>query len=130
MEQWPSQTDVCCWYCFHPFDSIPVPLPIKYDDRRNIFDVMGYFCSFGCAKTYNLNRLSVGKDRACTLLSLLKWKILLRNSRKPAIGGVKYSVKAAPNRNTLKMFGGSKTIEEFRDGLEMLVPSDTCPEKL
>ena len=36
---WPAATDVLCWHCCHAFDGPPLPLPIKYDDRRDVFHV-------------------------------------------------------------------------------------------
>jgi hypothetical protein len=124
---WPAGSGVCCWWCCSSFSTVPIPLPIDYDERRNVFSVMGTFCSFGCAKAYNMSRLSVNKDRCCTLLSFMRCKIASKNGRHilTTTSSITYGIKVAPNRYSLKMFGGSMTVEQFRAGLEVLLkPED------
>lgn len=100
---WPSETKSCCWWCCHSFDSIPVPLPTHYDQKLHLFSVRGIFCSWGCAKAYSLVEGSV-IYRQSELLTMLRRRI----------EGKTISIKAAPYRNQLKMFGGDMSIDEFR----------------
>ena len=47
-DNWIDKTDVCCWWCCHKFDSIPVGLPVDYNAKLRKFRVKGVFCSFAC----------------------------------------------------------------------------------
>jgi len=93
-----------CWWCCHPFEGEPLHLPHKYDDMRKKFETMGNFCSWECMKTFNLDH---NKNRcgiiACNIVMLTK-----------AMYGNVRSIKCAPSRYSLKEFGGTLTIEEFR----------------
>lgn len=94
-----------CWWCCHPFDGLALHLPYKYDDMRKRFETMGNFCSWGCMKTFNLD---TNKTRA----GIIGGNIVLLH--KAMCGHVK-SIRCAPNRFALKEFGGTLSIEEFRD---------------
>lgn len=119
--EWPRTTKYHCWYCVHAFDTCPVALPTRYDDRRKIFYVVGVFCTWGCAKKYNLERDSVNKTNSATLLTLLRHRLLGSQKYKDATS---YSITIAPERNRLLCFGGDLTIEQFRSGLQSLVLED------
>lgn len=124
VESWPRKVEIACWYCCHGFDTVPIPLPVAYDERRNVFSTMGWFCSFDCCKSFNLERNSVNRDRCCTLLSLFRSKIRAKElGRAPlsARTASAYGIKGAPVRRKLAMFGGPLSIEEFRRGAEVLV---------
>ena len=124
VESWPRRVEIACWYCCHGFDTVPIPLPVAYDERRNVFSTMGWFCSFDCCKSFNLERNSVNRDRCCTLLSLFRSKIRAKElGRAPlsASTASAYGIRGAPVRRKLAMFGGPLSIEEFRRGAEVLV---------
>jgi hypothetical protein len=94
-----------------------VHLPIRYDDRTKKFTTIGHFCSFECAKAYGMDN---GGSRWGEMLEFLALY------RKHAMG--KYTpTTVAPKRQTLKMFGGPLTIEEFRKNKNQIwvhVPGD------
>lgn len=115
--EWPRSTGVCCWYCTHPFDTAPICLPSRYDDKMKVFYVFGVFCTWGCAKRFNIERETHTASISATLLTLLRHRLIGQGA---AMDPVRYSIKCAPNRNTLVRFGGSMAIEEFRDGLQSL----------
>ncbi len=93
-----------CWWCCHPWDGPDVHLPIRYDDRTKKFTTMGHFCSFECAKAYGMDNGGSRWGEMCEFLALY---------RKHSAG--KYvPTPIAPKRQTLKMFGGPLSIEEFR----------------
>lgn len=101
---WPDNPgNVCCWHCCHPFEGQPIPLPTAYDSRRDAFRVMGVFCSWSCAKAYNRDNMRQHTSTS-HLLTLL---------RKRATGVLAHTTPAPP-RQTLTMFGGPLTIDEFR----------------
>lgn len=117
--EWPLTTEFSCWNCVHPFDTVPVPLPVRYDPKTRIFYVIGIFCSWGCAKRYNMERESISKNQSVTLLSLLRHRVVGLPSG--CDGGERNGITAAPFRSSLKCFGGPMTIEEFRSGLQPLL---------
>lgn len=99
------RTDICCWHCCHKFNSMPCGIPHSYED--GIFNILGVFCSFNCALTYNydskINENDI-QERESLLYMMYK-----------KINNVKeIDLPYAPEKQTLKMFGGLLTIEEFR----------------
>lgn len=101
---WPASTSTWCWHCCHPFDTPPLPLPIRYDDRRDEFHVMGNFCSWACMKTFNSESTSYMKTVISTIITLFHKRCT----------GVLCGIPAAPPRISLRAFGGHLSIAEFR----------------
>ena len=115
---WPAATDVLCWHCCHAFDGPPLPLPIKYDDRRDVFHVCGTFCSWACMKTYNLDaRSHMAHVNNATLITFFHKRCTRQLT----------GIRAAPPRLALKAFGGHMTIEEFRGSRATVI---TVPPKM
>jgi hypothetical protein len=102
---WPEKSDVWCWWCCHPFESIPRFIPTKYDPIRDRFKVIGNFCSWNCAKAYFIfdktSKLTLGPS----IFTLLVKKI----------NGIFIDINCAPPRQALKCFGGNMDIEKFRN---------------
>ena len=99
------KTDICCWHCCNKFENMPVGIPLAYENE--IFYVKGVFCSFNCALTYNYNSKeneNVIQERE-SLVHLMYKKI--HNVKE-------IELPHAPERETLQMFGGTLSIEEFR----------------
>lgn len=103
---WPTKVSCACWWCAHPFESVPVTLPIRYDDRRDLFFVKGIFCSWSCAKAYNWDSQKTYAPLRSELLFLLKKRTT----------GNMASIRVAPHWSLLKMFGGTMSVEDFRKG--------------
>lgn len=95
-----------CWWCCHPFTDEPLQLPYSYDDRRRKFSTLGNFCSWSCMKSYALDKYGVNKG------SIICGNITLMRKR---LYGKLETIKRAPNRFTLKVFGGDLTIDAFRE---------------
>lgn len=100
-DEWPSTTNVHCWYCTHNFKCMPVSIPVEYTDEW--WHVKGVFCSFSCAKSYII-RNSKGDYKDLMLLN--SFANLCFNQHK--------EITMSPPFHVLKKFGGSMTIEEFR----------------
>lgn len=106
---WPQSTNIHCYWCCHPFQTVPYGLPVKYLDAK--FFVTGCYCSLECCLAYN-------NDSKSSLDEILERKNMI-NMLSHAIGCSSVSsvgtvVKAAPNRLALKCFGGHMDIEDFR----------------
>ena len=96
-----------CWWCCHEFTSEPLKLPFKYDPMRDQFCTMGHFCSWGCMKTFNLDKNGVNTG------GIIGGNIVIMRKK---LYGVIGSIQCAPYRFMLKEFGGTMSIEEFRAG--------------
>jgi hypothetical protein len=107
-----TNKDVCCWWCSHTFDTLPLGLPEKYYDKK--FHVIGNFCSFNCAMAFNL---SLNDHKIWDRVSLLyHMRNMIYLNIYPNRDVKKLDdIIVAPPRSMLKMFGGSLTIENFRE---------------
>lgn len=113
--EYPAKTNIHCWWCTFEFDTHPVGIPRKYDKKKNVFSVIGCFCSFSCvlAFVYDTRHNSQSLTESCTLdfITTMYRKV----SGDTSVGLVKNKLKPSPSRFTLKKFGGNLSIEEFRD---------------
>ena len=109
-----------CWHCCHEIPGKVLQYPIAYDDRRGSFKVCGQFCSWECMKGYS-------RDKFASHMSGIH-QLNLRHYRKK-ITGLNDTVIAAPPFMSLKAFGGTMTIEEFRTPKKN-VEYDICYAKL
>lgn len=104
---WPLKTNTHCWWCRHPFDTTPIPLPVVYDDRTDVFKTRGTFCSWSCAKAFSIST----KEADYPTYNMYLY-MLFRRSVDPETARKGYPI--APHWSSLKIFGGSLTIEDFR----------------
>ena len=102
--EWPTNTTICCYWCCNKFDTTPIGIPVNYDKEQ--FDVYGCFCSLECAAAYNFkNNHNIDEMwERYNLINLLSRRI-----------GYKHQVKPAPDRLSLKQFGGFMDIDQFRN---------------
>lgn len=94
--------DIKCWWCCHSFCNEPSFLPDHVTD--NVYHVFGYFCSLNCAQAYNYDRNDHKIWQRANLINLLYNEV---NEHKKKI-------VPSPPRETLTIFGGFKSIEDFR----------------
>jgi hypothetical protein len=101
--EWPSNTTIHCYWDCCKFDNPPFGIPINFDNDN--FDVYGCFCSLECATAYNfkMNHNIDEMWERYNLINLLSRRI-----------GYKVQVKPAPDRLSLKHFGGFMDIDQFR----------------
>ena len=99
---------VCCWWCCHKFDTKKLSLPISYNGQLKKFEVYGTFCSFSCMKAYNKNDNLSNKNNRYTLITMMMNQMIEDYN-------ISNNISIAPPRECLKMFGGTMTIEEFRN---------------
>ena len=101
---WPSSTNIDCFWCCHPFDGPPCGLPCKCVNDQ--FNVYGIFCSPECAAAYNFDNNTFNEMwEIYSLLNLLYRKVYNDKNIK---------IKLAAPKETLKIFGGSLSIKDFR----------------
>lgn len=104
-KEWLHTTSVCCWWCCHTFKTVPIGLPVYYDKSINKFRVKGIFCSFSCMVAYKNEKRLYNIDHNIKFLY----------SKLTATNLLECTLKPAPCKYTLKMFGGQLNIEEFRN---------------
>ena len=141
-ETWIDKTDVCCWWCCHKFNTIPIGLPVKYNDKLRKFQVKGVFCSFACMLAHNdkpdskttsminflYKKLTGGSEnslqehyiemlrRNSQLNELFDTDSKLKEEYIQSLASLVHApLEKAPPRCTLKMFGGELDIDEFRN---------------
>lgn len=103
--EWPASTTVHCYWCCHQFKGTPVGIPLSYCEDSRKFMVYGCFCSCECAAAYNLD----SKESADEIMTRHAYLNMMAHEL-----GHTRSVRPAPDRLTLKMFGGPFDIDEFR----------------
>lgn len=99
-------SDFACWWCCHFFEWDTLHFPYAF--KSNIFYTTGHFCSWECMKAYAIDKNRLGECEYITLM------------RKRMEGKISMT-KKAPTRYSLKMFGGTMSIDEFRNGVPVVV---------
>jgi hypothetical protein len=102
--KWPESTSIYCWWCCSPFNNVPCALPLR--KKNDEYIVSGCFCSPECAAAWNFdNSDSEERWERNSLLNVIYKKVFENKN---------INIKPAPPRQSLKIFGGNLTIEEFR----------------
>lgn len=113
-DNWKEGDVHTCWHDGHPFDWMPVPLPVEFDETKRQYRVFGCFCSFSCAKAWQMERPCFNSPIARSWLSVMA-KDIFRFPRN----------KIAPAHEAWVLLSNRMTIEEFRattDRCETLRP--------
>ena len=97
----PDSTDVACFWDCHTFRGPPCVIPVSIEE--GIWRVYGNFCSPECAAAHLFNE---------RLDSSVQWERYALLNRLYAEG--EQSVRLAPPRTILRMFGGMLDVSEFR----------------
>lgn len=103
---WPEKTNIKCWWCTLSFESVPCFIPTKMVNGK--YTVLGCFCSFNCAMAYNLYTLEQNQHdrlRKCALLNSLYYEI----------HGEPKEILPSPPKETMIMYGGKLTVEQYRN---------------
>lgn len=135
---WPSSTNLLCHNCCYSFEGVPVPLPQSYDGLRKVYHCRGNFCSWQCAKSYNMRQTPPsGRGNRNMYIALLAHRTWVKYRRskfqddtnEPMKTYATYCIHPSPPREVLDVFGGSMTIEEYRKGLFGIVPPSEATVK-
>lgn len=98
----PETTPVACYWCAHTFSEQPCFLPTKED--CGTYTIYGNFCSPQCGLAYLLKE---------HMDSHTRWeRMALLHRLYPTVRGGR--LYPAPPRESLDMFGGPMTIEQYR----------------
>jgi hypothetical protein len=99
----PKTSEAACFWCCHTFTNQPVVLPIR--DTGEHLTVYGNFCCPECACAHLFD---IRQD------SHTRWEqlALLYRVYGEACGG---KIHPAPSKQILKLFGGTLTIQEYRN---------------
>ena len=97
-------SEYACWWCCHKFDGLPIGIPNK--KLNNKYHTYGNFCSFNCAAAYTYNTKDWNISDKLSLLHQMYFCIYNLEDYE--------TIKSAPPKETLKLFGGPLTIDEFR----------------
>ena len=103
-ENYPSKTNVSCFWCAHTFDTIPWGIPLSYENE--VFDLYGVFCSpnCACALLFAEEKFRDKLWEIYSLLCLFYYKIY--NKMK--------IIYPSPERLCLQKFGGKMSYYDFR----------------
>ena len=101
---WPTKTHIVCRYEGEPFDSIPIPLPVKFDEEKNAYTCFGIFCSAACVKAF-MTSCPVYSNAIC-MIWLKKIMCEVFNDFD--------DITEAPPVDVLIKHGGDMTIVQFR----------------
>jgi hypothetical protein len=126
----------CCWWCCHPFDSSPYTLPTRlqvttkciFIDPKEIgndnsldwylrlipidvefftWNIHGLFCSPNCVISYYTNNMS-----KYTMTSMSFIRLFMKHIHHIPLSE---NIPHAPPYQALRMFGGTMSIEKFRE---------------
>lgn len=103
---WPIYTKSHCWWDTYPIDGMPVGVPLLYNERSDVYECYGYFCSPSCALAYFCREMRTGTKRSVVQGWIDRIARTVLRQRTPVI--------PARARCELKRFNGTRTIEEFR----------------
>jgi hypothetical protein len=98
-------SNIHCWWCCHPFPGPSLHVPIRYDERVKRFTTTGHFCSWECSKSWGIDNGGAHWGEILSFIALM---------RKQANNNKYVSTHPAPKRQSLQIFGGPLSIEQFR----------------
>ena len=101
---WPKQVSIHCLWDSHPFQTIPIGIPIK-KNADGTHTTVGCYCSFACAAAANL-----ADNRVSSTIRNERHAVICMIARTMGIP----DLKVAPDRESLRIFGGQLGIEQFR----------------
>lgn len=112
LDNWPKQTNIRCWYCTLKFKSVPwfIIKSITQNAGGKVMNVTGNFCSCGCLMGFVKKNYSKREhfDIYHNVYSL--YTIMT--------GKKKLTILESPDIYNLKFYGGSMSIEKYKEELE------------
>jgi len=123
-KDWPTYSPYACWNDCHTFETTPVGIPHRLVE--GCFHCYGNFCSYNCAKRYllpkdeadDLTTLSTTHDAYVSDSISEQLQLLELLCHIETGTPLEDRIIRAPNRLVLKLFGGDKTIEDYRNSFK------------
>lgn len=116
---WPASFPGLCWHCSHRFHTVPVRLPRP--GKTLLAHLVGFFCSFDCARGWaRRNGGTTYQKETTTLLWLCAKKYYGGNP----------CLQTAPSPEILLGFGGHVSIETYRQNFLIIDNYDRLKERL
>lgn len=111
LKTWKRSTNLKCWNCDLTFKNIPIFIPKHIYNTRNgkRMDILGNFCSFGCAKGFIDSNKKITKDETWDQNERLK--ILYNIFYKKHIN----DIKPSPDKYNLIYYGGKLEVREYKE---------------
>lgn len=111
-DHWLEKVNIRCWWCCHHFDDTPLGIPIKYKEDTKKFLVKGCFCSIACLLAYHKSghRKLSNCSNSYSLIKFMYTKLYGKS--------IFDKLSPAPPRDSLIDFGGTLTIDEFRNATD------------
>lgn len=103
----PETTSIACFWCAHTFGWRPCVVPER--EEKGVYRVYGNFCSPSCAMAYLLNE---------TLDTHVRWERIALLHRLYGGNYKSHRIFPAPAKESLALFGGPMTIDQFRGTVE------------
>ena len=104
-----SYSEKTCWWCTCSFDSQVFSMPIR--SQKNEYETIGCFCSPECCASYIFDKNCYNGDA---------WKNyeMLHQMVSNSYDGQTIRIKLAPPREILQKYGGTYTIDAYRQLLK------------
>lgn len=103
----PETSTVACFWCAHPFSWKPSVIPER--EEKGVYRIYGNFCSPSCAMAYLLQE---------SLDTHVRWERIALLHRLYGANYKSHRIFPAPARETLSLFGGPASIDQYRATIE------------
>lgn len=103
----PDTTNISCFWCAHPFTWKPSVIPER--EEKGVYRVYGNFCSPSCSLSYLLDE---------SLDTHVRWERIALLHRLYGKCYKSHRIFPAPTRQTLAIFGGPLSIDQYRATIE------------
>ena len=114
IDNWNKQTNIRCWFCTLRFKSVPwfIIKSINQTSEGKVYNIEGNFCSCGCLMGF-VKKTYSRREHFDIYHNIYSLYTLMTNKKK-------LNIIESPDIFNLKFYGGSMTIEKYREELEKI----------
>lgn len=110
---WEYDNNICCRWCLHDFESIPIGLPETYNSECETYHVINCYCSFNCALAHNLTMTDYNMLHRVSLLYHMR-NAIMSNIHEDFDERLLDPIIPAPPQDMLDIFSGPLSVDDFR----------------